>query len=395
MTGGITPSTSAKLKIIGLFIGVWILFSVVSYFLVVVPGQQRFDLYARWVGSRAMLKGESPYSESVTLNIQQGMFGRHLESHEDQNRFAYTPLVTWLLLPFWLIPFPMAISLWCGLQFILLFITPLFVIASLQWRINFTSLIIILLFSTVLYRHPINAYLIGQFIPFVVCCIAIALWGIVQGYETLTGIALLWAMVRPEVTIILVLTLLFIAYQKGQTKVIVVWLMGIFILWLITHLFIGTWEFEFVEGIIAYSGYALLVWPPSLIGNWLSQLVFVIVILGWVIWILWELRQLHHVSRSVWRLSVAVIASLLLIPQTGYYNLMLGLLPSWLLFWVMSDRILGWIPVFVVLFSPWIFHEVLKKPSLGFLAIPVMLLLIQSMYWLLWKKRNPLKQVVV
>ena len=196
---------TTRWKALVLFFLLWILLSIVSYNLVVVTREKRFDFYPRWVGAREVLQRNSPYSSNVTLSIQEGMFGRHLQPHEDQQQFAYTPLITWLLFPFWIIPFPLAISLWCGLQFALLLVAPLLIISILRWRITLISFLTLLVFSTIIYRYPINAYLLGQFIPFILVCVIIALWGLVQGHEILSGIALIWAMVRPEVTIILVL----------------------------------------------------------------------------------------------------------------------------------------------------------------------------------------------
>jgi hypothetical protein len=156
-------------------------------------------------------------------------------------------------------------------------------------------------------------------------------------------------------------------------------------------LFIGTWEYDFINGLRAYSEYALLVWPPSLISPWWGQVIVVSVVLCWSIWMFLDLRKLQHASQPVWIVSVAVIVSLLLLPQTGFYNLMFGLFPAWLMFWVMSENIFGWIPVLIVFFFPWIFHEILKNPSLEFIMVPFTLLVLESMYWLIWKKKYLLK----
>lgn len=316
------------------------------------------------------------------------MFGRHLESYEDQQQFAYTPLITWLLLPLWLMPFPLAVSLWCGLQFVLLLVAPLLIVSILRWRITLISLLILLFFSTFIYRYPINAYLLGQFIPFVFVCVIIALWGLVQGYETLSGIVLVLAMVRPEVTIIPVLVLLFMAFRRGQIKVIIIWFGGLTILWLLTRFWIGVWEFDFIDGILAYREYSDPIWPPSLLGDLQLGLAFVFLVLCWAIWMFRELRQLQHFSHLVWILSVAVIVSLLVFPQTGDYTLILGLIPCWLMMWVVAKNFFGWVPILGILLSPWLFHFFVPVTSLEHLIIPLALMVTLSLYWLVWKKKN-------
>lgn len=72
----------------------WLALSLASYWLVVVDNNHRFDFYPRWVGARAVLRGESPYSDAVTEDIQRGMFGRTLGPEEDQQRFAYAATIT-------------------------------------------------------------------------------------------------------------------------------------------------------------------------------------------------------------------------------------------------------------------------------------------------------------
>jgi hypothetical protein len=82
----------------GLLLVLWILLSAVSYWLLALPRQQRFDFYPRWVGSRAVLAGENPYTQEVTWRIQEGMFGRRLGPGEDEQRFAYPAIIAWILL---------------------------------------------------------------------------------------------------------------------------------------------------------------------------------------------------------------------------------------------------------------------------------------------------------
>lgn len=376
------------------FLFVWLFSSALSYTLVVKVRKNRFDFYPRWVGAREVLHRNSPYSREVTLKIQLGMFGRYLQPHEDQQRFAYTPLITWLLLPFWILPFPWAVSLWCGLQLTLLLFAPLWMMALLRWQMALIPFFTLLIFSIIVYRYPMNAYLLGQFIPFVFFCLLIGLWGVVRGKETTTGLALIWAMVRPEVTLLPLLSLLFIAFRKGQKKVLGLWLTGMLILWGFTRLWIGPWEMDFFRGIFAYIGYATPVWPPLLLGNIRWGLFLFLLVLGWALWMVAQINQYRHFpSSSAWMLSVAVIVSLLLLPQTGNYTLTLGLIPIWLMAWVVKGKYLGLLPLLVILSSPWVFYVLRgSDTSLEHLFVPLFLLVALSLYWLLWK-RQPLHPI--
>jgi len=69
------------------------------------------DLYPRWLGARELLlHHRSPYSREITLEIQQGYYGRPLDPSRpndprDQESFAYPVYVVFLLAPFIGFPF--------------------------------------------------------------------------------------------------------------------------------------------------------------------------------------------------------------------------------------------------------------------------------------------------
>lgn len=154
---GLARSRSAAnllLSVFGFLLLFWLVLSLGSYFLVVAPREQRFDFFPRWVGTRSVLRGENPYSDEITWQIQDGMFGRRLQPGEDQQRFAYSATITWPLLPFWLLPFPWAASLWLGLQLLLLLVLPIWVASILGWQLRVSSLVLLLIFSIVLFRYP-------------------------------------------------------------------------------------------------------------------------------------------------------------------------------------------------------------------------------------------------
>ena len=198
----------------------WLLLSAASYFLLAVGRENRFDFFPRWVGARAVLRGENPYSQEITWPIQEESIGFRAQPGEDQYRFSYSATITWLLLPFWLLPFPLAVSLWSGLQFLLLLALPVWVASILGWRIRPAPLIVILVFSIVVFRYPLNAYLIGQFPPFSLGCLVVAWWGLVRGKWIVATIALVLATVRPEVVLFSLLALLVLAWEAGYRRTV-------------------------------------------------------------------------------------------------------------------------------------------------------------------------------
>jgi hypothetical protein len=387
------------------------LLAIASYFLLVVPRQRRFDFYPRWVGARAVLAGENPYSQEVTWRIQEGMFGRRLESWEDQQRFAYPATIAWFLLPFWLLPFPLAISLWCGLQFLLLLILPLFVADMLlvqdvfavadshvgaeaqdernEGRFRLLRLTVALFFSVLLYRYPINAYLLGQFVLFSLACLVIAGWGLVRDRPLVVTLALLGVTVRPEVASFPLLVLLLAAWRAGQRKVAGTWAGVLGLLWLLTRVRIGPWVGDLLTGIEAYAGYSFPRWPLSVVlPGWVAVLVAAGV-LAWGAWMWLRMRALSVGVWVTWGVSVAALIALVLLPQTNDYVLTLGLLPAWVMLWAARARWLDWLPVLVVLASPWVFYvsRGYLPARLEQLLIPLALGALLTFRWRHWQYR--------
>jgi len=79
------------------------------------------DFFIYWRAGRSfILEHQNPYSHEVTLQIQQGIYGRPALPTQDQVNFAYPPYALLAVLPFCLLPFPMAAASWFALNFVAL-----------------------------------------------------------------------------------------------------------------------------------------------------------------------------------------------------------------------------------------------------------------------------------
>ena len=241
---------------------------------------------------------------------------------------------------------------------------------------------LLLVFSIVLFRYPINSYLIGQFIPFCLGCLVAGWWGIVRGRWIVASLALVLAMVRPEFVIIPLLAMLAVAWKKGDRRIIFAWLAAILGLWFLTRAWIGPWVSDYMRGILAYQAYSAPIWPPGMLNQTWLALLLVTVVLVWSAWMWRELRPINSAERLGWLISVAVLTSLVLLPQTGNYALILALLPAWVILWASRQRYAYWLPVLAVLASPWVFLFADGIPStLEHLLIPVFLAVLLSLQW--------------
>jgi hypothetical protein len=329
------PSQSARrLLIVAMFMAIlWLILAALTYSLVVIPRLNAFDFYPRWIGSRAALMGQNPYTDVVTWQIQEGEFGRRLESWEDQQRFAYFHFIIWILLPFWLFPFPLSISLWSGLQFLILLLLPILVASILGWHIKPIKFALLLIFSILVYRYPVIAYLLGQFSIWCLAALIVGWWGLSRERPFIAGIAFLMALIRPEITFLPLLGLCFLAWKMKRRFLVFTFAGGVIAIWIITRLRIGTWEKPFIEGIRAYQEYSAPIWPIGLSNNiWVSFLLFIVVV-GWEIWMWRSVRSLNIVERGGWVLALSTLVGVTIVPQTGNYSLVLCLMAVWMILW--------------------------------------------------------------
>ena len=168
-----------------------------------------------------------------------------------------------------------------------------------------------ILFSVLVYRYPVNAYLLGQFIPFSLACLIGAWWGLANRQPAVATVALLMAMVRPETVIFPVLALLVLAWGMGHRRVVIGWGLGMGLIWLLTRMWIGPWETDFLEGLSAYQSYSFPVWPPGLLGHtWLAVLLLAAVAC-WGTWLWIEFRLVDYRERLGLLLSTTVLAGLI------------------------------------------------------------------------------------
>jgi hypothetical protein len=376
-------------QLVALMLLLWALLSVASYFLLAVPRQNRFDFYHCWVGARAVLAGENPYSQEIVRRIHEGMFGQWFGGAEEiHQRFAYPAFITWLLLPFWLLPFPLAVSLWCGLQLLILLALPLLLMSLLRWRLPSVLLAVMLLFSVFFYRYPITSYLLGQFTPFALACLVVAWWGLVQGYPTVATLALLGATIRPEAALFPLLVLLLAAWRMGRREVVVAWAGLVTCLWLLTRLVVGPWVSGFLGGMGDYAGTSFLRWPPLVLGSvWLAALVAAGV-LAWGVWMWLDSRRMPAEDWIPWELSTAILFALIILPQTNAYTLVAALLPAWVVLWSGGERLRSWLPMLIVLALPWGFFLAggLLPMGLEQLVIPLALGVLLTVQW--WAQRG-------
>jgi hypothetical protein len=332
-----------------------------------------------------VLAGENPYGDDIVRRIHEGMFGAWYPQEQIVQRFAYPAIIAWLLLPFWLLPFPVAVSLWCGLQLLIMLALPLLVASLLDWRPRMFVLALVLFLSVFGYRYPITAYVLGQFTPLALACLVAGWWGLARGRALVATLALLGAVIRPEVASFPLLVLLLAAWRAGYRRVVALWGGLLAGLWVLTRVRIGPWVVDFLTGTGEYATTSFLRWPPLVFGTgWIAALV-VVAVLAWAVLIGWRVRCLPAEMRLPWEVALVTVVVLVLLPQTNNYTLVVGLLPAWVALWAAGRGVWGTLLVLFVLLSPWVFFLAADRLPAGLeqLLVPVALGGVLTVGWFL------------
>lgn len=236
---------------------------VVVYLLLVYGSYQTFtsqvpggnDFYPRWRGTRALLlNGQDPYSEEVTLQIQMDMYGRPARDDEDQVAFAYPLYVSLLILPFSLLPYPLAQASWLSALILTALATLIIILRTLDWNPRPAVLVGLALWS-VLFYPTARSIMLGQISIVVLALVALALWALESGHEALAGCLLASSTVKPQMIFLIVPFLLLVSARRRAYRTIAAFLCTMAALALVSFIVLPTWIPSFVAGLGSYQSY--------------------------------------------------------------------------------------------------------------------------------------------
>jgi hypothetical protein len=181
------------------------------------------DLYPRWLGARELLlHRRNPYSHDVTVEIQQGFYGRPLDASRpddprDQEAFVYPAHVVFLLAPFVGFPFP-AVQIVFGWILVALSAAsvPLWLMA-LRWKLPPMPMAICL--ALTLGSFPVAqgiklqqlSLLVGGFLAVSAACA-------VNGYLFCSGALLALTTIKPQLAGPIVVWLLLWASSEWRAR---------------------------------------------------------------------------------------------------------------------------------------------------------------------------------
>ncbi|HUS69413.1 MAG TPA: glycosyltransferase family 87 protein [Anaerolineae bacterium] len=340
-----------------------LVYSVYQTFTSHVPGGN--DFYPRWRGTRALLlEGKDPYSAEVTLQIQNDMYGRPAREGEDQVAFAYPLYVCFILVPFALLPYPVAQAFWSSALILTMLAALIILLRTLDWQPSPLGLIGLALW-TVLFYPTARSVILGQISIVVLAFVALALWALKRGHGVLAGCLLALSTIKPQLIFLIVPFLLLMTVRWRNYRAVSAFLSVMALLLAVTSMALPGWIRSFVSGLTSYHSYTSIYrggtspigfLVAALVPASLSGVVTLGVSLGLVTCVAYACYAAftNRLQASA-AFSIAIVATLLLPGETGTTNQVLLLLP--LIWWLSELGRRRWaIGLFlaVLLAGPWL-----------------------------------------
>jgi hypothetical protein len=342
---------------------------------IVKPRGVVFDFYPHWVYGRAVWNGENPYTLELAQQVQIGMFGRVAREGEDQFIYPYPAYSGLMLAPVLIFPAQTAIAVWMALQLVALLCVPLVWLGILDWRPPPLALFLLTFGLTFAFRYPMNVYILGQFPGLMTLTLSLGVLLLVSGYDVLAGIIFVLATMPPTTGGTLAGLILGALFLRGRWRGLAAFVVTLALLTFITILRIGWWIPDLLNVLRGYSSYAPPAWSPGFIALPLRYAFVALVVmwLGWALFRFWRLNHQYTISQPsaishqpsadsytsfIDYTITAILACLLLLPQTGNYYLVL--LSPVIVITVYRAKALRWrwliwLSCVLAVLSPWLY----------------------------------------
>lgn len=297
-----------------------------------IPRGNLSDLYPRWLGARELLlHRRDPYSLEITREIQQGYYGRVLDTSrpddpKDQQAFAYPLYVVFVLAATVGLPFAVVQRIFLYLLVALTAASVLLWLRAVNWRLNLDAKLIWIVL--VLGSFPaIQGFKLQQLTLLVAGLIALSMAALASGRFVWAGVALAIASIKPQLVILLVLWLCIWVAGNWRERRRFFWSMVLAAAALVlgAEILLPGWIQEFRAASAAYYNYTgggrsvldVLLSPTA------GRAVSAFLVMGLLI-ALWRLRRAPESSPEfLYSLALVLATTLTVIPMFAPYNQLL------------------------------------------------------------------------
>lgn len=269
------------------------------------------DFYPIWLTSHEWLSARrDPYSETVTREIQKGLFGRPLDGRfatdppSDYRTFAYPAFTDLLFWPVSQIPFRTMRIIWAVFLTVALAATVLLSARALPWNTSWVGLAIAVLLTVCSYPELEGLYA-GQLGLLVGFLLASSLFAFVRGQLLLAGTLLAFTLIKPQMSLLAILYLLLWSMQDWRRRKLlpVGFLATTFLLVGASLLVWPHWLQSWVNVILGYPGYGKPPLASEILGSSLrshggNAIIAVLLLAG--VALAWNKRTADAGSRESW-----------------------------------------------------------------------------------------------
>jgi hypothetical protein len=304
------------------------------------------DLYPRWLGARELLlHHRNPYGEDISIEIQQGYYGRALDHRRpndplDEERFAYPVYVVFLLAPLIGLPFHDVQIVFRILLVVLTAATVWMWLRTLRWRLPLVevSATVILTLGCFPVVQGIKLWqlslLVAALLAGTVACVA-------RGFLLCGGVLLALATIKPQLAwpAVLWLALWAAADWRVRRRLVFGFASTMVLLLVGAEVVLPGWWKMFVDAIQQYHRYTQNQSVIEVLVPWgFSGTILAVISLLASAFLLNKLRQKSADAVQFGRATALVMAlTVLIVPMSAPYNQIL-LLPAILV--LVRDRTL-------------------------------------------------------
>lgn len=301
-----------------------------------VPRGNLSDLYPRWLGARELLlHHRDPYGGDITREIQEGYYGRVLDSAQpndpkDQQAFAYPVYVVLLLAPTVGMSFNAAHAIFFWLFILLTAMSVLVWLHALDWRISGTALCVWILLTLSCFP-VIQGIKLQQLSLLVAAFIAGFMYSLSRRHFAVAGSLLAISTIKPQLVALPVLWLCIWVVGDWRNRQRALWsfVVSVAVLFVAGEVLLPGWVHEFRSALAAYYQYTgggksiLDVALTPMFGRLISSFL-----VGTLAVMTWRIRRADEQSIEFqWSFTLALAVTLAVIPMFAPYNQIL-LLPG-------------------------------------------------------------------
>jgi hypothetical protein len=277
------------------------------------------DFYPRWVGGCALLcKGQNPYSEAVTLRIQQGIYGRPALPGEDRVAFAYPVYSLLFFFPLCATEnYALVQAIWFWLLLAVWVASVILTMRVVQWHPPPWLWALTILWSVLLYP-AFRALILGQFSVWVVLAMVAALWAMQHRRDGWAGVLLAFTTVKPQLIYLAIPWILIWAAGQRRWRLWAGFFAATAALAIGGMLLLPSWLPDFVRQVRAYPSYTVfgsLTWIVVRHGLGLGRAAEIVV---WVALGLLAVGLGGRLWRGTWEQMLWMLGWLLLL--THFYT---------------------------------------------------------------------------